>query len=370
MLKMSDLQAAVAEGIISQDQAERLRDFANRLSGAGGEAMEFTQDTRDEPFRLLRGFRDFFIAIGIVIFAIGVTSLAFGYLGGSMDIESLFQDSSALRLRVALTMFGLVAFGIVLAEWITRHQRLPLASLVTSLAFAFWSALFLATAVAVVWPDLNSREQLMNGVVWWLLFAGGILGMVGFYWRYRLPFALLPLAVSSVGLVYMLIQATLEPGWTDLHARITIGALGFLAFLAAMWFDMKDPLRVTRFAECGFWLHLLAAPMMVHSLLLGQSGDTPNLALTLGTMGVLSLVALLIDRRALLVAGLSYLAIAIGQIVSGSELLVGMEFAITASVLGGAVLCLGLGWAPIRRAVIAIVPFEGLKSRLPPIAAR
>ena len=366
MLKMSDLEAAVAEGIISQDQAERLRDFSHRLSSTSDEIMEFSQDTRDEPFRLLRGFRDFFIAIGIAIFAVGLTAWF-----GSVSLVGYWLEpgETAYGMRAVAQSGGLVFVGIALAEWITRRQRLPLSSLVTALAFAIWSAGFLVAVAVLIRPDLISRVDVAHEILPWVYFLGAVLGLIAFYWRYRLPFTLLLLAGSAVGFTFFVLAATMGDQWTDLHGRILIGVLGLLVFAAAMWFDMKDPLRVKRFAECGFWLHLLAAPMLVHSLLLGQSDDAPNLGLILSTMTVLSLIALLIDRRALLVAGLSYLAVAIARIVSGSELVSGSEFAVTASVLGAAVLCLGLGWTPIRRGVMALVPSEELKSRLPPVAA-
>jgi len=364
MLKNSDLDVAVHEGIISGDQASRLRDLASRLSSTSDEALEFTQDTRDEPFRLLRGFRDFFIFVGIVIFAIGLTTLVISSLA---DIPAQFSDSAGGIMALAMS-FGLVVTGVVLAEWVTRRQRLPLSSLATSIALAVWSAGFLVALVANIWPDIVSIARLKDLVLPWLSFLGAVLGMIGFYWRYRLPFTLLPLAVSAAGLVYFALQSIFEAQWTDTHTRILVGVLGLLVFAVAMWFDMKDRLRVTRFSECAFWLHLLAAPMLIHSLLLGGDSDAANLPLILGTMAAMALVALLIDRRALLVAGLSYLAVAIFQIVSKSEILGGQEFAITASILGASVLCLGLGWTPIRRIVLSLLPLDALKSRLPPVA--
>ena len=54
--------------------------------------------------------------------------------------------------------------------------------------------------------------------------------------------------------------------------------------------------------------------------ILGQSDDAPDLIVILGTMGTMALIALLIDRRALLVSGLSYLSVAIWQIVSASNI--------------------------------------------------
>lgn len=370
MLKSSDLDVAVHEGIISSDQAARLRDLGSRLSSTSDEALVFTQDTRDEPFRLLRGFRDFFIFIGIVIFAIGLTTFVVGYLGGLDTLENYMRDFHPSRMKAVALSFGLLVTGVLLAEWVTRLQRLPLSSLVTSLALAFWSGGFLVVVTATIWPGVFSIANQMKLIVPWLFFLGAVLGMIGFYWRYRLPFTLLPLAASAVGVIFFALNARFENDWSDNHTRILIGVSGLLVFAVAMWFDMKDRLRVTRFSECAFWLHLLAAPMLVHTLLLGGSSDTTNLPLILGTMAFMALVALLIDRRALLVAGLSYLAIAISQIVSRSELLGDQEFAVTASILGACVLCLGLGWTPIRRVVLGILPLEALKSRLPPVAAR
>ena len=42
--------------------------------------------------------------------------------------------------------------------------------------------------------------------------------------------------------------------------------LGIAVFLAAMKFDMSDRNRVTQRTDIAFWLHLLAAPLIVHSI--------------------------------------------------------------------------------------------------------
>ncbi|MDA1097756.1 MAG: hypothetical protein O2967_02135 [Proteobacteria bacterium] len=76
-----DLDIAAADGIISRDQAVRLRELSLRSSGVDGSSIDFSQDTRDEPFRLMRGFRDVFIAIGVAIFAIGLTVTALSLTG-------------------------------------------------------------------------------------------------------------------------------------------------------------------------------------------------------------------------------------------------------------------------------------------------
>lgn len=368
MLTTSDLDTAVAEGIISQDQALRLRDLARRTANSGPDTLDFTQTTRDEPFRLLRGFRDIFIAIGLVIFAIGFTSVVQALTGADI-LASVFTDDLSSRITLVVATAILVAGGVALAEWITRYQRLPFASLVLALVIAAWSGLFLTSVGLALWPQVFTNFTYGAEAALWTNLAGAILGLLAFYWRYRLPFTLLPLAGVAVAFVYNLGTAAMGDAWTDTHGRIFFGVLGLAVFAAAMWYDLTDRLRLQRFSECGFWLHLLAAPMIVHSILWNASSDeASDPVLILGTMAVMGLVALLIDRRALLVSGLSYLAFAIWNLISGSAYLADQQFAATASILGAVLLVLGLAWTPIRRTVLRAVPLPQLKAVLPPVA--
>ena len=98
--------------------------------------------------------------------------------------------------------------------------------------------------------------------------------------------------------------------------------LGIAVFLAAMKFDMSDRNRVTQRTDIAFWLHLLAAPLIVHSIvypLLTESALSTGAAIAiLSLFAVLSFVALAIDRRALLVSSLLYLGYASSQILTWS----------------------------------------------------
>lgn len=367
-----DLDIAVAEGMISRDQALQLRDLSKRAQAGGDEILDFSQDTRDEPFRLLRGFRDVFIAIGAAIFVIGLTATALSQtlLSGWLNHESAQLGGPSLW-NIAIT-FALCLVALALAEFVTRRQRLPLASLVVSLAFAAWSAAFAAAVAAQfmepaqLYDPLAFRANQSN--LGYAAIGGAIAGSALFYWRYRLPFALFPLAGSLFGLSLLLMTQHLGPDLLRDHARTVIGLWGIAIFLVAMWFDTKDRLRVTRFSECAFWLHLFAAPILVHSALVPGELSEPSAAVILGTMALLSVIAVLIDRRALLVSGLSYLSIAIAHIVYTSNLFGDQAFAVTALILGGVVLTLGLGWTAIRGVVLALLPSKALKAWLPPVA--
>jgi hypothetical protein len=78
-----------------------------------------------------------------------------------------------------------------------------------------------------------------------------------------------------------------------------------------MRFDMTDPERLTRRTDIAFWLHLLAALLIVHSFIggvldVGSKLEPKPAVAVVAVFLALSFVAVLIDRRALLVSGLAY----------------------------------------------------------------
>jgi hypothetical protein len=77
-------------------------------------------------------------------------------------------------------------------------------------------------------------------------------------------------------------------------------------------------------------------------------------------MGV---VALAVDRRALLVSALAYVLAALTYLFREFGV-VELNVAITALVIGSALLCLSAFWTPIRRAVVEKLP-DTLQTMLP-----
>ena len=87
-----------------------------------------------------------------------------------------------------------------------------------------------------------------------------------FYWRFKLPFALLPLAASLV-IAALGVASFLVPHAPAVADTVVLLVCGLGVFAAAMSFDASDRERLTRRADCAFWLHLLAAPLIVHSVI-------------------------------------------------------------------------------------------------------
>ena len=112
----------------------------------------------------------------------------------------------------------------------------------------------------------------------------------------------------------------------------------------------------------------LAAPILVHTFLRASPDGAAGATFILVALLILTVVAILIDRRALLVSGLSYFTIAVWQIASGNAVLADYRFALTTAVIGGFLLTLGLAWTTIRRVLVSALPIPALKAILPPVA--
>jgi hypothetical protein len=359
MSDQTDLDTAVAEGTITVDQAAALRELAARRERERAAVLG-----NEERFRFLRGFNDVFFAIGVVLFLFGAAFfMPPGPLGSLLLAAVVWGLAEVIVGRLRLVLPGILLAAAFVALVFAASVQLPVE----------WR---LGLGIRVHWPTGVSVLQLLQYYPGGpLMFAVRALvpaaAAAAFYWRFKLPFALLPLAasvvVAALGLASVLLP---QAGSVSDTAVFLLCGLG--VFAAAMGFDLSDRERVTRRADCAFWLHLLAAPLIVHSLiallaapladaapLSRHTSSAPALAVIL-IVAALAVVAILIDRRALLVSGLAYLGTAIGLAITG------MSLPATLVILGAFVLTLGAGWVPLRRLLLALLP-SPLSDRLPPV---
>jgi len=188
-----------------------------------------------------------------------------------------------------------------------------------------------------------------------------------FHWRrFRVP---ITVAAGAVALVGSAIALSLS-GVTDPEALFLplLFAGGIALFALAMWWDMSDRERMTRRSDVAFWLHLAAAPMIAHAIFNGLGVFNGNI--DAGTaFGVIALyvlfaiVALAIDRRALLVSSLAYVLYAMRALFEQFGA-IELNVALTGLVIGSALLMLSAFWHPIRRALVGNLP-QGTRRYLP-----
>ena len=146
---------------------------------------------------------------------------------------------------------------------------------------------------------------------------------------------------------------------------------GLAVFCYAMWWDLSDRLRTTKRSDVAFWLHLVAAPLIAHPLFYWMGVTDGGSVGVLTAVGVLviyvafGLIALTVDRRALLVSALAYVLIALAQLFRNYGA-IELSVALTALLIGSALLGLSAWWQMIRRSLVGVLPSYA-RIRLPPI---
>jgi hypothetical protein len=351
MYSESDLEAAVAAGALTPEAADALRNYVH--------AARATPAVDEEHFRLLTGFNDIFVSIAAVILLI-----ALGWIGNSIAPRIDFDGPSPWGgLLVAGAAWGL-------AEFFTRKRRMALPSILLLLAFVLGVAQTIGVALflAIGEQALDGNEQLVALIV----AASGAVsaGAAWFHWRrFKVPITVAAGAAALVGVALGLIGYAI--GDVERLEDIILGSAlvaGIGVFLTAMRWDGSDPRRETRRSDVAFWLHLLAAPLIVHPVfsLLGLTDGNATVMEAVIVMLVyvlLGLTALAIDRRALLVSALAYVLWALSDLFERFGA-VELNFALTAFVIGSGLLLLSAFWHNARRAVVKPLP-AGLRARLP-----
>jgi hypothetical protein len=356
MYSQNDLDEAVASGALSADAAASLRAFVD--SQRSSPAVD------EENFRLITGFNDIFVAIAsaILLFAVGWIGQSVGNsIGLRIDPEG---PSLLAPAAVAATAWGLALF-------FTAKRRMALPSILLLLAFV--GGVFAAVGFALVQvigePATDQQQALVGGII--AALSGAVAaGAAWLHWkRFRVPITIAAGAAAVSAIAIGLVIAAV--GDVANLQQIILGfvlALGIGVFLFAMRWDSSDPTRVTRRSDVAFWLHLLAAPMIVHPVftLLGLNDGTATIGEGLVVIGLyvaLGLTALAIDRRALLVSALAYVLYALSELfkqVGAVEL----NVALTALVIGSALLLLSAYWHQARSIIVRRLP-DGLQSKLP-----
>jgi len=276
MISKPTLQKAVNENIIEAEQLESLYEFLQN------ENTDKEIDGREEPLKFIRSFGDVFITLGIILLAVAINRINFtGY-------------------EAVIPVVGFIA----VAEWLVRVRRLSLPGMAILIIVLF----FVNKAT-----PLDYDASTMSGLA--------VLGLTSllFYLRYKMPFSLLPLTICVLAMIVKQI------GLDVFENPIIFAALGLIVFAVAMWFDAQDTKRISHMSDSAFWLHLLAAPLFVHgvmaSMLLSESSffELINKEMMIFIFfACFFLLALLVDRRAMLVSTQLYVIYALTQLFQDS----------------------------------------------------
>ncbi|WP_372841435.1 hypothetical protein [Phaeovulum sp.] len=345
-----DLRAAVAAGHLNEVQASRLIVLADTRAGQRG-----AMGAEDEPFELFKGFAEIFVSVGLGILIAGI-----------VGVSALLGDPGVVMVLWA-------AFCWIFALYFTRRRRMVLPSIVLVTGFA---AALAGVGIAIVGKGLDLESSFAGSALGILAIVG--VGLLAWYRVFKLPFTMFLVGLVGLAAVLVLTQS-FNPSarWDDFTdafdlrngSGLAMGTLvfGVLAFVAGLFFDMRDPHRLGRNSASGFWLHLLAAPALVNTVALTFYNMGPGVGywlLTLALLGITAL-ALVIDRRSFLTAGIGYLAFLVSLVArQGGDL----SWPWVMVVLGLFLTALGAYWTDLRAHLMRMLPDFPGKRRLPPYA--
>jgi len=312
MISRTTLQKAANKNIIEAQQVDALYEFLQQEASHNA-----ADESRDEPLKFVRSFGDVFITLGIIL---------------------LLVASNKLAISGYYYLLPAAAF-VLLAEWLVKRRRLSLPGIAILIAILF----FINRALSIEHPQANIITLAVLGV-----------SSLLFYLRYRMPFSLLPLAMSGVAIF------VLQLGLDILQQPLILLVPGLILFSIAVAFDAQDSRRQTHLSDSAFWLHLVASPLIVHSvmvsILFSEASWThwlnKELLMLVFFIGFF-LLALLLDRRAMLVSTQLYVIYALTQLLQhslspGENLLVYLLM-----LLGLFVIFFGTYWYKTRRLLFA-----------------
>ncbi|WP_371224827.1 hypothetical protein [Roseovarius sp. 2305UL8-3] len=348
MITEDDLRAATAAGILDEAQAARLGALAHQRAGRLAKGLP-----EDEPFELFKGFAEIFVSLGLVLL-----------------IGSAVAFATAIGGIFAITL-GLAALCWFAGTYFTLKRRMTLPSIVLVSGYSMGIGGFVGWALDVAGMDDSGFAIVVFGLIC-------IVAMLFHFRTFRVPFSMFIAGVYGLFVVFgFTAEVSLDDMFTndweslfDLRQgnsfAIATLVFGMLALVAGLWFDMQDPHRVGRMARSAFWLHVLAAPALVNTIMMTAYNTQGGIGTLLTIIGLtlVTMFALIIDRRSFLTAGLGYLAAIIFSFLQQGD--GDLSIPTLMLVLGGIVTYLGTFWTSLRVKLMHALPNFPGKDRLPP----
>ena len=323
-VRRSDLDGAVAAGIVTAAQADRLAAYLAAQAPA-------TSAERRDPDRARFSFVHVLYYLGGMI-AIGAMSLfmTIGWAAAGPWSGLLFSVAYGV-LFIALTHY-----------FHERKQLAVPAGIMATLAVVMVPlAIFCAQYALGYWSDdkpFRHYHQYIDGR--WLMMEFGTLAIgVALLWRYRFPFMLMPIAIT-LWYMSMDIVPVLVGDWRDWEIRKFISLwFGIGMILVALWIDLRS--RFSR--DYAFWLYIFGVLAFWGGMSLMRSGSELGKFLYCMINVAMILFGAVIGRRAFAVFGglgvAGYLSYLSWKVFKDS-----LFFPIWLSAIGLGIIWLGVLW--------------------------
>jgi hypothetical protein len=273
------------------------------------------------------------------------------YLGGLLAIGAMtlfmtlgWESFGGGGLFVIAVVYGAAAIALT-NVLLKRQLRIP-AGLVAAVAVALVPmAVYGAQQALGLWPDGDmAYRDYHTRIDWrWLLmeFATLAAGAIAL-WRYRLPFLVMPVAVTlwymGMDLVPFLLGAD-NAGFFSVERKWISVIFGLAMTTLAFWVD----LRTRRSDDYAFWLYLFGVLTFWGGLTaLDSNNEFGRFAYALINVSLI-VVGAALSRRVFAVFGGLGLALYLGHL-SHTLFKDSLLFPVALTVLGGVVIAAGIAW--------------------------
>jgi hypothetical protein len=317
-----DLNLAVKNGIFTKSSVDEFRESISLLKSS--------PSVDEENFRLIGGFNDIFVVIACC----------------------LLLFSSIFVLKPINEILGFVSFIVLswgLSEFFVLKRKMSLPAI-----------LLLVSFVGGVFQLSSSLFTEASGVSLIAAAAASTLAAYLHWLRFKVPITVAAGTVAAIGLI---ISTTLSvfPNTKD-WILVILFICGIGSFFLAMYWDSSDTTRTTRKSDVAFWLHLASAPLIIHPVfstlgVLDGSENLINMGLVIILYILMTIISIVIDRRAFMVSSLVYVIYALSTIMKtyGG---IGYGFALTGVLMGASLLLLSAFWHVTRNRIVSLIPMK------------
>ncbi len=326
----NDLERAVERRIFTASSVEAFR--------ASVAEANSTQAVDEENFKLVASFNDIFVVIACALLLLSAAWVA-----------------NSIHPAASMAVVAFLSWG--LAEFFVLKRKMALPAIV--LLMSFVGAVFAFVVFLLGYPSefIFMLAAAVSSVGAWL------------HWRrFKVPITIAAGTASVIVFVIATLLSVLPSLKEYILYFIFLG--GLISFYTAMKWDSADITRVTEKSDVAFWLHLVSAPLIVHPIFSGLGildGDhrLTSAAVILGLYLLLSVISVVIDRRAFMVSSLVYVLYALTGLLKTYGL-AGDSFAFVGVFIGFSLLLLSGFWHTVREKLIRCLP-DAIQTKVPTI---
>lgn len=323
------VKAAIEAGIFSETSVTQFKELIKR--------QQNNHSADEENFKLLTSFNDVFVVIALAILF--------------LSINWIFN---IIAIWLGMLISALLAWK--LSEVFILNKRMAFPAITLVMAFILSSAMVALPFTKSLLELLNFK--ISNDTPYFITTAavGAIAGQL--HWkRFKVPITIAATCAVVIGFLYAIFMVNKE------LVRLIPGfclVVGMIVFAYAFIWDASDTKRSSHNTDVAFWLHLLAAPLLVHPVFIELGifeGDIKPYQsfLVLGVYLFITCVSLIIDRRALMVSSLGYVLYTFSSILKSFGA-VELSLAITGLVISIGLLTISAFWHQYRQIVLNFTP--------------